>query len=403
MFRIFSKVSPADIITMANAVCGVIASTYFIRGWGGKVEEITIGCCLLLLCMIFDGLDGIVARKFGSKHSYGTQLDSIADMLSFCWAPGILIFCAYYSADLDNSTSFLIYAATAFAIVFGMWRLVVFIKEGHKYKNFFGIPTPANCLFIISTCYFYVNYKAGNLDGIPIVATAAHLFSDTPQGLVLTMVVSLFMVSSFVYIKITGKFAKALGVVILIIFISFILNFQHIQLYFIPQFAMWVLIWGYVLFCPIKDLLDPSENGWVRRTKENQRRWREQRQRKREARKRRREEKRGKKGNAGWFLKRRHPDADDDASVRQRRYGDSAKLDEDDVESDDEDENQDDEDEDSEDDDDNDDSSDNCDNGNGDDRAHDLGGAANRSQGRSVAKRPHKVIKNKDDEHRRVM
>jgi phosphatidylserine synthase len=79
---------------MANAVFGIIAMTFFIDGRGGDVGKITIGCCLLFISMACDGLDGMIARKLGSKHSYGTYLDSVSDMFSFCIAPGVLIYCA---------------------------------------------------------------------------------------------------------------------------------------------------------------------------------------------------------------------------------------------------------------------------------------------------------------------
>ena len=103
MLRVISKVSPADMVTMGNATCAIIAITFFIRsvmsGGGltqGDVNLIAVGCCLLLVSMVLDGFDGIVARKFGSKHSYGKHLDSVADMVSFSIAPGILIFCWYW-------------------------------------------------------------------------------------------------------------------------------------------------------------------------------------------------------------------------------------------------------------------------------------------------------------------
>ncbi|HAP92407.1 MAG TPA: CDP-diacylglycerol--serine O-phosphatidyltransferase, partial [Gammaproteobacteria bacterium] len=46
----------------------------------------------IFVAMLFDGLDGRVARLTNTQSSFGEQYDSLADMLSFCVAPALLVY-----------------------------------------------------------------------------------------------------------------------------------------------------------------------------------------------------------------------------------------------------------------------------------------------------------------------
>jgi len=273
MLRIISKISPADFITLGNALCAIVAITFFIDARGAEITNdnvysITIGCTLLLFSMILDGLDGIVARKFGSNHQYGAHLDSISDTFSFCIAPGILIYCTYFRGDIDNSLTFLIIGAMALAILFGIFRLVVFTKEGHKHKNFFGIPTPVNAAFIIIMCYFYVHYKAGNMDDIFVLKQLTSAITSPPQSLILFGMVSFMMVTNFKYIKVRGRKAVLTGLIVLIMLVLVLLSIQDITCYFIPQYILFSVVVCFIIVNPILDMMDKSENGFMARSKQ---------------------------------------------------------------------------------------------------------------------------------------
>jgi phosphatidylserine synthase len=273
MLRVITKIGPADILTMGNALCAIIAVTFFIRSVGTDfsqtdVNYIAIGCCLLLVSMVLDGLDGIVARKFGSKHNYGKHLDSVADMFSFAIAPGILIYCSYFTSGLDSSTSFCLIVALAVAILFGIWRLVVYIKEGHRYKNFIGLPSPSNCLFIMTMCYFYVNYRAGNLADIPVIEDIAWTITRPPQGLAIMALTSLLMMSTFMFDNGRGKGRVVTGFVVLSFFVGIILTIKEVDVKFIPQLLTWVAIWSYVALNIVIDVTDTSEHGFMKRSRE---------------------------------------------------------------------------------------------------------------------------------------
>ena len=82
-------VGVADLITAAAAACGVLAVASLLGGGG-----LTLGTGLVVVALVLDGVDGAAARRFGSKHSRGPMLDSLADAISFCVAPGVLLWVA---------------------------------------------------------------------------------------------------------------------------------------------------------------------------------------------------------------------------------------------------------------------------------------------------------------------
>ncbi len=82
--RILWRLGLADAITVANAVLGflaVIAATIDPR----------LAARLILLAAMGDGLDGVVARRFGGSP-VGEYLDSLSDVAAFGVAPGLLVY-----------------------------------------------------------------------------------------------------------------------------------------------------------------------------------------------------------------------------------------------------------------------------------------------------------------------
>ena len=55
-------------------------------------EKITWGCLFIFAAAVVDFLDGFVARLFKSESVMGRQLDSLADLVSFGVAPGLIMY-----------------------------------------------------------------------------------------------------------------------------------------------------------------------------------------------------------------------------------------------------------------------------------------------------------------------
>ncbi len=142
------KISPADMITLANALVGFLAITYVIdRRW----LEASV---LIMAGVVMDGLDGLAARRWGSKHGRGQYLDSFSDTISFCIAPALLVYGVFYdgsrgSAWTDPMNALAVVASTLIAS-FGILRLARFVQMDYGRESFLGFPTPANALLVIA-------------------------------------------------------------------------------------------------------------------------------------------------------------------------------------------------------------------------------------------------------------
>ena len=83
------------LITLGNGVCGVVAIFKTGQYMAGGNEKIAQAAAWFILAgMIFDALDGFVARLTRTTSSFGAQLDSLCDLVTFGVAPGFLVFAA---------------------------------------------------------------------------------------------------------------------------------------------------------------------------------------------------------------------------------------------------------------------------------------------------------------------
>ncbi len=94
----------------------------------------------IFVAMLFDGLDGRVARLTNTQSSFGEQYDSMADMLSFCVAPALLVYFWQFS-DIGKIGWLGAFVYTAA----GALRLARFNTQiGVEDKRYFqGLPSPA--------------------------------------------------------------------------------------------------------------------------------------------------------------------------------------------------------------------------------------------------------------------
>ena len=83
-FRLAERLGPADLVTLSNAVLGVAAMAVALTGRPDLVAR------LILLAAVADGLDGILARRYGGT-AVGPTLDALADVISFGAAPAVFV------------------------------------------------------------------------------------------------------------------------------------------------------------------------------------------------------------------------------------------------------------------------------------------------------------------------
>ena len=136
-----------NILTLLNLFSGCIAIVF-------AFEDIILSSYLVGIAAIFDFLDGFAARLLKAKSKIGKDLDSLADMVSFGVVPGIILFKLIETSLMneDYNAYFLNFVPfIAFLIpVFSALRLAKFNTDSRQEKVFYGLPTPANAMFIAS-------------------------------------------------------------------------------------------------------------------------------------------------------------------------------------------------------------------------------------------------------------
>ncbi|MBO5698654.1 MAG: CDP-diacylglycerol--serine O-phosphatidyltransferase [Bacteroidaceae bacterium] len=131
-------------ITCCNLVCGCIATQYALNG------NFNIALAFIILGATFDFFDGFAARLLHVSSAIGKELDSLADCISFGFAPAAVVYSLLKlsPAITENETINTILPYAAFIIAaFSAVRLAKFNLDERQTTTFFGLPTPANALF----------------------------------------------------------------------------------------------------------------------------------------------------------------------------------------------------------------------------------------------------------------
>lgn len=187
-----------NLLTLANAFCGLLAIAKAIDALvlsGNEAtapifyEKIETACLLIFLGMVFDALDGKVARLVGGSSEFGAQLDSFSDALTFGVAPALLT-----KVLIEHEGPMLGYAghprlhfiaAASFALM-AILRLARFNLETttdeSSHRDFKGLPSPAAAGAVVSTLLFYLLLRRPQLevdDGSP--TPLGRLFSFFPE------------------------------------------------------------------------------------------------------------------------------------------------------------------------------------------------------------------------------
>lgn len=105
---------------------------------------------LVFLAAIFDFLDGFAARGLKAYSAIGKELDSLADVVSFGFAPAVVVFSMLRQGFALNAYAEWLPYAAFLLVIFSALRLAVFNIDERQTTSFIGMPTPANALFWVS-------------------------------------------------------------------------------------------------------------------------------------------------------------------------------------------------------------------------------------------------------------
>lgn len=132
-------------ITCLNLISGCIATYFaFQSNYGMALLFIVIGA-------VFDFFDGMVARLLHVSSPIGKELDSLADDITFGFAPSAIVFGFLKEIGAEANSSLILQSSLPFVVfvmaAFSALRLAKFNLDERQALGFIGLPTPANALF----------------------------------------------------------------------------------------------------------------------------------------------------------------------------------------------------------------------------------------------------------------
>jgi CDP-diacylglycerol--serine O-phosphatidyltransferase len=149
------------VFTVGNLLCGFYAVLATLKG---GVTDLDDAARAIGFAILFDAFDGFVARATRTNTEFGKQFDSLADMVSFGIAPGILAFTWGVQALLQagvpqaRHVSQLAWLVSLAFVICCAWRLARFNVHGMApggLRYFVGMPTPAAAGMIAATVHAF--------------------------------------------------------------------------------------------------------------------------------------------------------------------------------------------------------------------------------------------------------
>ena len=170
-----------NLFTLLNLVFGCLALIFILQS--GEVrftvneedailsvpEKIWWGSICIFIAAVIDFLDGFVARLFNATSEIGKQLDSLADLVTFGVAPGMILYqflrMAYIQEPNGLDTSIWLLAPAIIFPCAGAYRLARFNIDTSQSYGFKGVPIPAAGL-VVASLPLIVWYNYFNLNEV---------------------------------------------------------------------------------------------------------------------------------------------------------------------------------------------------------------------------------------------
>ncbi len=220
-----------NLFTASSIFIGVISIVEASKG------HFILASWLILLALVFDGLDGRVARMTNTTSQFGVEFDSLADVISFGIAPAMLL---YFFAGYEFGRFGIL--VSALYVIFGAIRLARFnISTAKTDPNIFiGLPIPTAAVFVSMWILLFNKYSL-------------HDYSMILLFLVLS--VSILMVSNFRYPSF--KKIQLDKPMVFKTMILLVLSVSLLYLFSAEGFA--IIIFAYTLYGPLRALRSLSQ------------------------------------------------------------------------------------------------------------------------------------------------
>jgi CDP-diacylglycerol---serine O-phosphatidyltransferase len=161
-FSMIREFKLADWFTLANAASGS-AAVFSVMNYleTGAVGHIYLACGLIAAALVFDVLDGRIARWRQVASLMGRELDSLSDVISFGVAPAMLAYGCGMQGMVDRMV-------LVYFVVCGVSRLARYnvtadaLSEAGKVKYFEGTPIPSSVLLVMLLAIAAANGALGS-------------------------------------------------------------------------------------------------------------------------------------------------------------------------------------------------------------------------------------------------
>jgi CDP-diacylglycerol--serine O-phosphatidyltransferase len=186
MKRVYCYVLPS-IFTAGNLLCGFIAIVCLMK------QQFSSSAWFILFAMIFDIMDGRIARLTKGISNFGAEFDSLADLVSFGAAPAALAFFTFFNTEKFFYLG--IFACFVYLLC-GALRLARY-NVAPSSDNFTGMPIPGGAALIATVVLF---------NGMP---QGADLGSDVYFLLMFIIFTAVMMISTVPYPSLKKNKIKA--------------------------------------------------------------------------------------------------------------------------------------------------------------------------------------------------
>jgi len=230
------------LITLGNGVCGMVA-IFKIGQYmsNGNEKSAQAAAWLILVAMIFDALDGFVARMTRTTSNFGAMLDSLCDLITFGVAPGFLT----YAMTRNDVNEYWARPVQAVCVLYSMCALIRLARftvettpDESAHREFAGLPSPAAAGVMAAAVLPAVQLA----DWAPSLVKAIH--AALPG---LALAAGILMVSRVKYAHVVNRVLKGRRPFITLIEIALVIAL----LFLFREFAFFIAFFGYAVTGPL--------------------------------------------------------------------------------------------------------------------------------------------------------
>lgn len=256
-----------SLLTLANMVCGFYAIVHvgavdWVEGEPLPANSFLAAAVAILIAMVFDMLDGRVARMTHTTSDFGAQLDSLADAITFGVAPGVMVAMLHAMGRYDGAYPLWSRMAWVFGAAYACGAVVRLARfnvhtESHDEEAhlwFKGLPSPAAAgviasLVLVNAFFFSErgNHRLSWIEPNTMESIGHGILNVLP---VIALGTGYLMVSQFRYVHFANAYLRGRKPADYLVAVIFLGAFGAL----VPEFALAVIFCGFALTGPIAAL-----------------------------------------------------------------------------------------------------------------------------------------------------